>query len=44
MTDFAYVHRLRRMLAEAGANVEIHTIRGAGYLMAAAKRDAKAGA
>lgn len=28
-----YVHRLRRMLSEAGANVVIHTIRGAGYLM-----------
>jgi len=28
-----YVHRLRRMLADAGANVHIHTIRGAGYLM-----------
>jgi two-component system response regulator TctD len=28
-----YVHRLRKLLAEAGANVQIHTIRGAGYLM-----------
>ncbi len=28
-----YVHRLRKILAEAGANVQIHTIRGAGYLM-----------
>jgi DNA-binding response OmpR family regulator len=28
-----YVHRLRKTLAEAGANVQIHTIRGAGYLM-----------
>ena len=28
-----YVHRLRRLLAEAGANVQIHTIRGAGYLI-----------
>jgi two-component system response regulator TctD len=28
-----YVHRLRRLLAEAAANVVIHTIRGAGYLM-----------
>jgi two-component system response regulator TctD len=28
-----YVHRLRRLLAEAGANVVIHTIRGAGYLI-----------
>ena len=32
-----YVHRLRRILAEAGANVQIHTIRGAGYLMAVAE-------
>jgi len=28
-----YVHRLRKILAEAGADVQIHTIRGAGYLM-----------
>ncbi len=28
-----YVHRLRRLLADAGSNVEIHTIRGVGYLM-----------
>ncbi len=28
-----YIHRLRKMLGEAGANVQIHTIRGAGYLM-----------
>lgn len=34
-----YVHRLRRMLAEAGANVEIHTIRGAGYLINVAAGD-----
>ena len=32
-----YVHRLRKILAEAGANVQIHTIRGAGYLMDVAK-------
>ena len=32
-----YVHRLRKFLAEAGANVRIHTIRGAGYLMDVAK-------
>ena len=32
-----YVHRLRKILAEAGANVQIHTIRGAGYLMDLAK-------
>jgi two-component system response regulator TctD len=29
------VHRLRRLLADAGATVQIHTIRGAGYLMKA---------
>jgi DNA-binding response OmpR family regulator len=34
-----YVHRLRRLLSEAGANVVIHTIRGAGYLMDVAKSD-----
>jgi DNA-binding response OmpR family regulator len=28
-----YVHRLRKQLAEAGANVQIHTIRGVGYLI-----------
>lgn len=28
-----YVHRLRRLLSDAGSNVEIHTIRGVGYLM-----------
>lgn len=28
-----YVHRLRRLLADAGSDVEIHTIRGVGYLM-----------
>lgn len=28
-----YIHRLRRLLADAGSNVEIHTIRGVGYLM-----------
>jgi len=28
-----YVYRLRRLLAEAGADVEIDTIRGVGYLM-----------
>jgi DNA-binding response OmpR family regulator len=32
-----YVHRLRRMLADAGANLEIHTVRGVGYLMELAK-------
>jgi DNA-binding response OmpR family regulator len=29
-----YVHRLRKHLAEGGARVKIHTIRGVGYLMA----------
>jgi DNA-binding response OmpR family regulator len=28
-----YIHRLRRQLAEAGAKVQIHTIRGVGYLL-----------
>jgi len=28
-----YVHRLRRQLAEGGATVSIHTIRGVGYMM-----------
>jgi len=28
-----YVHRLRRQLADFGANVEIHTVRGVGYLL-----------
>jgi DNA-binding response OmpR family regulator len=28
-----YVHRLRKQLSDAGANVEIHTVRGVGYLL-----------
>lgn len=28
-----YVHRLRKMLGEAGATVRIHTVRGVGYLL-----------
>jgi two-component system response regulator TctD len=32
-----YVHRLRRDLSELGADVQIHTIRGVGYLIAAAR-------
>ena len=28
-----YVHRLRRQLSDAGADIEIHTIRGVGYLI-----------
>jgi DNA-binding response OmpR family regulator len=31
-----YVHRLRKQLADAGADVEIHTVRGVGYLIAKA--------
>jgi two-component system response regulator TctD len=30
-----YVHRLRKLLADAGATAQIHTIRGAGYLLKA---------
>lgn len=29
-----YVHRLRRQLADKGAHVQIHTVRGVGYLIA----------
>lgn len=29
-----YVHRLRKLLGDAGATVKIHTVRGIGYLMA----------
>ena len=32
-----YVHRLRKQLAERGAQVQIHTIRGVGYLIAEGK-------
>jgi DNA-binding response OmpR family regulator len=28
-----YIHRLRKQLAEGGAGVEIHTVRGVGYLI-----------
>jgi DNA-binding response OmpR family regulator len=28
-----YIHRLRKQLSERGARVQIHTIRGVGYLM-----------
>ena len=34
-----YVHRLRKMLADAGATVKIHTVRGVGYLMAEEKSE-----
>jgi DNA-binding response OmpR family regulator len=32
-----HVHRLRRRLAEVGANVQVHTVRGVGYLIGEAK-------
>ena len=32
-----YVHRLRKMLSDAGATVRIHTVRGVVYLMAEEK-------
>lgn len=35
-----YVHRLRKMLGDAGASVRIHTVRGVGYLMAEEKAPA----
>src|ERR1700684_988031 len=34
-----YVHRLRKKLSDKGAKVQIHTIRGVGYLIAEDKRD-----
>lgn len=34
-----YVHRLRKMLSDSGANVKIHTVRGVGYLMAEEKSE-----
>src|SRR6478736_7250628 len=34
-----YVHRLRKQLSDHGAKVQIHTIRGVGYLIAEEKRD-----
>ena len=34
-----YVHRLRKQLSEAGADVEIHTIRGVGYLIRQSRED-----
>jgi DNA-binding response OmpR family regulator len=39
-----YIHRLRQILADAGANVHIHTIRGAGYLMTVDKDGSQGGA
>ena len=32
-----YVHRLRRHLAEIGATVQVHTVRGVGYMIAGEK-------
>ncbi len=32
-----YVHRLRKLLVDAGANIEIHTVRGVGYLVSEKK-------
>jgi DNA-binding response OmpR family regulator len=32
-----YVYRLRKTLADAGATVKIHTVRGVGYLLAEEK-------
>jgi DNA-binding response OmpR family regulator len=32
-----HVHHLRRKLMDAGANAEIHTVRGIGYLLAEIK-------
>ncbi len=34
-----YVHRLRKQLAERGAKVQVHTIRGVGYLIAEEKQE-----
>jgi two-component system response regulator TctD len=34
-----YVHRLRKQLSDKGARVQIHTIRGVGYLITEEKRD-----
>jgi len=31
------IHRLRKQLADVGANVQIHTIRGVGYLLKSAE-------
>jgi len=32
-----YVHRLRKRLADLGANIEIHTVRGVGYMIGEGK-------
>ena len=36
------VHRLRKKLVEAGAEVAIHTLRGIGYLLTEERADARA--
>ena len=28
-----YMHRLRKQLADAGASVQVHTVRGVGYML-----------
>jgi DNA-binding response OmpR family regulator len=33
-----YVHRLRKQLADAGADTEVHTVRGVGYILVEQKR------
>jgi two-component system response regulator TctD len=38
-----YVHRLRKMLADSGASVKIHTVRGVGYILADEKSASEAG-
>jgi len=37
------VHRLRKSLSAAGANVEVHTLRGVGYLLSPIPADQQAG-
>ena len=32
-----YIHRLRRLLSDSGATVQVHTVRGVGYMLAEAK-------
>jgi two-component system response regulator TctD len=39
-----YVHRLRRHLADSGANVQIHTIRGVGFMISQTREAAHDGA
>jgi len=38
------IHRLRKILSNAGADVEIHTLRGVGYLLAQKPSETSAGA